>query len=55
MSICAQLMAQDCTVETHHRAIATIGEFWVYHPKLSLVMEIFTIDGVGNLRREEPQ
>jgi len=32
-----------------------IDEFWVSHPKLSLAIEILTIDGVGNLTREEPE
>jgi len=48
-------MAQDCTSETHHRTIDTIDEFGLSYPKLSLAIEILTIDGVGNLRREEPE
>jgi len=48
-------MAQDCTSETRHRTIDTIDEFRVQHPKLSLAIEILTIDGVGNVRRQEPE
>jgi len=48
-------MPQDCTSETHHSTIDTIDEFRVQHPKLSLAIEILTIDGVGKVRRQEPE
>jgi len=46
-------MAQDCPSELRYLTIDTIDELGVQHPKISLAIEILTIDGVGNLRGQD--